>query len=526
MLAARSVSLRRTAHASLVPRLPRGNFWRLKRIFLCLPLALASGLLLSLTTMAAPDPGAGMSATIDRSQWPAAVQNVPLDRLSSGALSLLDHGGDLVRPATPLVGPLQAEAAVTLDLRVAPNLRLGDDPSPPLPPAMRSQAEPHIARSPVDPELLVATFQEGRFADGGAVDCGYSVTSDGGLTWTRALIPNLTTVTGGPYFRATDPVAGIDLNQWIYLCTEGATNVNFTEGAVLVSRSVNGGNTFGVPSVVVNPDTSTDFPDKPWMAINTFAGTATVGRILVTWTQFGTTNASPILRAYSDDQGMTWSAALPIHSATSTAQGSQPMFLPDGRVAIVYWNFGGSGSATATRRRCRKKLTWWFRTMVARALARRRWSRPCRVMTPPSIRTGVVPSLGHHRPHDRRDLCRLSRVRCRLAAADSVYQIDRHRRDLDCATSHHQQSRHRRFQSRDLGFARWANADRFLLRSARQRRQHAPLQSLPRAVVRRRGDLAAGHAPHERDDQREPRTTDSRWLHVGRLSRDRTNDRP
>ena len=110
------------------------NFWRLKKTFLCL--ALASALLLSLTARAAPGSGAAMSEPIDRSHWPAAVQNVPLDRLSSGALSLLDRGGDLVRPPTPPVGPLQAEAAVTLDLRVAPNLRLGDDPSP-LPPTMR-----------------------------------------------------------------------------------------------------------------------------------------------------------------------------------------------------------------------------------------------------------------------------------------------------------------------------------------------------------------------------------------------------
>ena len=65
----------------------------------------------------------------DRSAWPAALQNVPLERLSSGALSLLDRGGDLVRPATRTpVASAEATVAVALDLRVAPNLRLGDDP--------------------------------------------------------------------------------------------------------------------------------------------------------------------------------------------------------------------------------------------------------------------------------------------------------------------------------------------------------------------------------------------------------------
>jgi len=208
---------------------------------------------------------------------------------------------------------------------------------------MRAQAEPHIARSQVDPDFLAAVFQEGRFVDGGAVDCGYSITHDGGLSWTRALIPNLTMTTGGPYFRATDPVAGIDLDGKVFLCTEGATDTNFLHGIILVSRSTDGGTTFGPPSIVFQPASDSDFPDKGWMAVNTFAGTASVGRILVTWTEFGTTSASPIMRAYSNDHGVTWSSAALIHAATTNAQGSQPIFLPDGRVAIIYWNFADSG---------------------------------------------------------------------------------------------------------------------------------------------------------------------------------------
>ncbi|MGH8095063.1 MAG: sialidase family protein [Chthoniobacterales bacterium] len=308
-----------------------------------LGLALATLLLLRLTTAAAPVAGAAINAPVDRSHWPAALRHVPLERLSTGALGLLDRAGDLVRPRPSTALQTEATTAVTLDLRVAPDLQLGEDPSQ-LPPTMHAQAEPHIFRSKVDPEFLVATFQEGRFAvDGGAVDCGYSVTHDGGLNWTRALIPNLTMTTGGPYFRATDPVAGIDLSGTIFLNTEGATNINFTTGSVLVSRSLDGGVTFAAPSVVFNPANNSDFPDKPWMAINTFAGTASVGRVLVTWTLFGSSNASPIMRAYSDNHGVTWSNAVPIHAASTSAQGSQPVFLHDGRVAIIYWDFAESG---------------------------------------------------------------------------------------------------------------------------------------------------------------------------------------
>jgi hypothetical protein len=70
-------------------------------------------------------------------------------------------------------------------LRVGANVRVGDDPAT-LPNDRRAQAEPHIARAPGDPDFLVSIFQEGRITTGGAVNCGYGVSRDGGLTWSRA----------------------------------------------------------------------------------------------------------------------------------------------------------------------------------------------------------------------------------------------------------------------------------------------------------------------------------------------------
>ena len=324
----------------------------------------------------------------DRSHWPAALRNVPLERLSTGALMLLDQGGDLVQPPSITSSETQAAATtgVVLDLRVAPNLRLGNDPGG-LPPNMRAQAEPHIARSQVDPDFLVAIFQEGRFTDGGAVDCGYSVTQDGGLSWTRALIPGLTTTSGGPYPRATDPVVGIDLSDRVFLCTEAATDAAFTQGVILVSQSLDRGATVDAPAVVFQPTVSGDFPDKPWMAVNTFDGTAHAGRVLVTWTEFGTTDASPILRSYSDDHGVSWSTAAAIHSSTTMAQGSQPVFLPSGQAAIVYWNFGesGFGGDDGAAAPDRKRSRWCYQATAARPSARRIGSRPFHGMGRPAF---------------------------------------------------------------------------------------------------------------------------------------------
>ena len=283
--------------------------------------------------------------TVNRAMLPQALRNVRLEHLSSGALMLLNHN-DLVQPpaawfSRPAINSQASQAAlVALDPRVGANIRLGNDPSA-LPANMRAQAEPHIARSQVDPDFLVATFQEGRFTDGGAVDCGYSISSDGGLSWSRALIPNLTQTSGGTYFRATDPVAGVDLNGKIYLNTEGATDANFVNGNILVSRSTDGGATFGAPNVVYHPPNNNVFPDKPWMAINTFSAAPNPGRIVATFTLFSSssTEGGKIMRAYSDTSASSWIGVASV-ATTTNAQGSQPVFLPNGNLVVVYWNFG------------------------------------------------------------------------------------------------------------------------------------------------------------------------------------------
>jgi hypothetical protein len=285
---------------------------------------------------------------VDPGKLPPNLRNLPLQRLSSGALMLLNRDNNLVLPPrsiTTAKGETTTEKAastpVALDLRIGPNIRLGDDPSA-LPSSMRAQAEPHIARATTNEDFLVGVFQEGRFANGGgAVDCGYSASHDGGLTWTRALIPYLTMTSGGPYFRATDPVVAFDLNNNVYLETLVATDAQFVSGAVVLSKSTDGGANFTSPVVAYQPGSTSVFPDKEWMAINTFASTATAGRLLVTFSLFSNVNSDgvPILRVYSDNGGASWSSASAI-SSENTLQGSQPLYLPNGDCVVVYWNFG------------------------------------------------------------------------------------------------------------------------------------------------------------------------------------------
>jgi len=223
---------------------------------------------------------------------------------------------------------------------------LGDDPTA-LPADRRAQAEPQIIRSFTNPNLVVGTFQEGRYTDGGAVDCGYTISQDGGRTWRRGLIPHLSSqLDDGSFARASDPVAALDLQDNIYLSTVGLNGPSsgFT-GTLCVSKSTDGGLTFAAPVFAyTNPDPNV-FADKPWIAINTFSNTPSANRVVITYTGFwstnnGLTSVNPIMALHSDDGGTNWTQPQVI--SPPDCQGSQPLFLPDGSLVVAYWNFAGS----------------------------------------------------------------------------------------------------------------------------------------------------------------------------------------
>ncbi len=264
-----------------------------------------------------------------------------LSCLRPGVLAL---GLALAPQASSATDLSKGHPPAVLDARVGANIRVGDDPAA-LPATQRGQAEPHLYRSAANPNVLLATFQEGRFAaDGGAIDDGYAVSRDGGFTWTRALIPQLTLASGGPYFRATDPVAAAGPQGELYLNTLVSLDNAFGRGAVVVSRSFDSGATWSAPSVVFqSPNTQTS-PDKEWIAANDFPSAPNSGRLVVTWTNFtfnaaGAATGNNLVAAVSDDRGATWSAPIALTPVGSNNQGTQPVFLPDGSLVVVYVTF-------------------------------------------------------------------------------------------------------------------------------------------------------------------------------------------
>lgn len=285
------------------------------------------------------------------SAYEAALRPEIRDYVSSGAYFALGLNTDLVKEPEVFIRtrtPNQPSASAVS--RIGLNLRLGNDPAA-LPANMRHQAEPHIARHPMNPNLVVGTFQEGRFTDGGAVNCGYAISHDAGLTWDRALIPGLTQVSGGFLDRASDPVAVVDHLGNIYLNTLGI-NRPPTGNWIMMSKSSDGGFNFDPPVIAARPPEEEDFLDKNWVAVNTFADTPTAGRVVTTYTNFRNNDTGwPIMASYSDNGGESWLAEpINVTPPNSFSQGSQPVFLPDGSLAVVYWNFITAGNNFADDR--------------------------------------------------------------------------------------------------------------------------------------------------------------------------------
>lgn len=304
------------------------------------------------------------AATTDTAKVSLAAQAAPPGRLSGGLALAIEAAQAAVPPAAAVRAGVadqsKGQPGVTLDARVGPNVRLGDDPAV-LPLNQSGQAEPHLYRSVANPDVLLATFQEGRFNDAGSLDCGYAVSHDGGLTWTRALIPQLTTASGGAYNRATDPVAAIGPDGGMYLNTLASISGAFSTAAVVVSRSTDGGSTWGAPAVVYQSTSTLVMPDKNWMAVNDYAGVPNSGRLAVTWTSFtsnasGQATGSNLVAAVSDDHGATWSTPVAITPAGSVNQGTQPVFLPDGTLVVVYVRFTSNSTNTQFAIDCKHSL--------------------------------------------------------------------------------------------------------------------------------------------------------------------------
>lgn len=211
-----------------------------------------------------------------------------------------------------------------------------------------TQTEPDIAVDPNNDQVVVATFQQGRFADGASVDPGYAWSHDAGRTWHHGNLPKLTTAVGGPFDRASDAVVAFGPAGSVYISTL-AFNTNNCINVIAVQRSDDHGATFGRPVLEQRTTTCSLFEDKNWITVDTNPGSPYYGRIYGPWTRFKYDNrghelsSRQVLR-YSDDRGRTWSPLVYISGSRTHTEGAQPLVRPDGVLVDVYEHYTATGN--------------------------------------------------------------------------------------------------------------------------------------------------------------------------------------
>jgi len=194
--------------------------------------------------------------------------------------------------------------------------------------------EPDVAVSPFNPRIQVAVAHDCRFASGGAVDISYAWTSDGGAQWHHAPVPGLTRAVGGSYDRASDPVVAFGADGSVYISA-----LVFDTGCptgVAVSRSTDGGATFGKPVLAQSSNTCAVSDDKNWLVTDTQPDSPFYGRIYQFWTEFLAGAGSPQEVRWSDDNGRTWSSTHVLASKKQFAQDSQAFVQPNGAITDTY----------------------------------------------------------------------------------------------------------------------------------------------------------------------------------------------
>ena len=241
---------------------------------------------------------------------------------------------------------------------------------------VNAEVEPHLAVNPLDANHLLAAWQQDRWSNGSARGVVTAASFDGGRTWSRSPLPfsrcgGGTAAQGGGFDRATDPWVAFGADGSAYAMGLATTGGSFTAGSVnamLVSRSADGGRTWGSPATLVS-DTTPFFHDK-----NTITADPLDARFAyAVWDRIQQGGPGPTIFTRTTDRGATWE---PVRVAFEPGAGSQTIgnlvvVLPGGTLVNLFAHLegGSSGNSLKVIRSTDRGTTWSAATKVADLLS-------------------------------------------------------------------------------------------------------------------------------------------------------------
>jgi len=239
-----------------------------------------------------------------------------------------------------------------------------------------AEVEPHVAIDPLNPNHVVAAWQQDRMSDGGARGLVTAVSIDGGTTWSSRQPAPFSQCAGGNFARASDPwlaVRGSVVVQ-IGIAFSGGALTPGARSTVLASRSVDGGASWGPALTLADDDGALYFNDKESVTID-----ATDSRyVYAVWDRIDQADSGPTRLARSTDGGLSWSPAATIYDPGPERQtiGNVAVTTPDGIVHVFFTELGPAASNPqqtaghlAVIRSVDKGLSWSAPTVIADLLA-------------------------------------------------------------------------------------------------------------------------------------------------------------
>jgi hypothetical protein len=195
---------------------------------------------------------------------------------------------------------------------------------------------------------VVATYQVGRFFNGGSSDIGFARSSDGGATWdTSSFLPGLTFNAGpfgdpnSPYERVSDPSVAYDARHGMWMISSIPLLPNLVVPTVFVSRSSDGA-TFGSPVSIPPPATKMVNLDKNWTVCDNHPNSPFYGHCYTEFDNFAENDLEYM--STSTDGGATWS--VPVSPAGHPlGLGGQPIVQPNGTVIVPFESLRGTIAA-------------------------------------------------------------------------------------------------------------------------------------------------------------------------------------
>jgi hypothetical protein len=228
---------------------------------------------------------------------------------------------------------------------------------------VNSEVEPFVAVNPVNPNNIVGVFQQDRWSNGGAHGLVTSTSHDDGATWAESwahfsTCSGGTAANGGNYDRASDPWVTFAPNGDVYQISLSAS-ADVTVSAVLVSKSVDGGDTWSEPTTLARNVSAfgfgPGFNDKesitadPGVANNVYAvwdrSRFPSDRAGLTAQMNAASIRGDIIFSRTTDGGQTWESPRDILGLNQNefTSGNQIAVLPDGTLVDVFEDLNGSG---------------------------------------------------------------------------------------------------------------------------------------------------------------------------------------